>query len=218
MNKIKIILVDDFEIVRAGITAVLSKDSNINIIGEASGAEELFELLKTKTPDIILLDIMMPGKNGVEITQILTKEFPKIKIIIFSGLTEDESFYLAIKSGAHGLMPKTALNDELITAINKVYNGEDFMSKSISIAKLMSFIKKSQIEVEKEKKEINLTDRQIEIIRLISESKSYKEIGNILSISERTVETHKIRILQKLELNSVIELVKFAIKNSIIEV
>jgi len=218
MSKINVILVDDFEIVRAGTTAVLSKDANINIIGEASGADELFVLLKTKTPDIILLDIMMPGRNGVEITQILTKEYPKIKIIIFSGLTEDESFYLAIKSGAHGLIPKTALNNELITAINKVYEGEDYMSKSIPIAKLMSFIKKSQIEVEKEKKEISLTDRQLEIIKLISESKSYKEIGNILSISERTVETHKIRILQKLELNSVIELVKFAIKNSIIEI
>jgi len=218
MNKINVILVDDYEIVRAGAIAVLSNDSNINIIGEASGADDLFKLLKTKIPDIILLDIMMPGKNGVEITQILSKEYPQIKIIIFSGLTEDESFYLAIKSGAHGLMPKTALNDELITAINKVYNGEDYMSKSIPIAKLMSFIKKSQIEVVKEKKEINLTDRQIEIIKLISESKSYKEIGNILSISERTVETHKIRILQKLELNSVIELVKFAIKNSIIEI
>ena len=218
MSKINVLLVDDFEIVRAGTTAVLSKDANINIIGEASGADELFVLLKTKTPDIILLDIMMPGRNGVEITQILTKEYPKIKIIIFSGLTEDESFYLAIKSGAHGLIPKTALNNELITAINKVYEGEDYMSKSIPIAKLMSFIKKSQIEVEKEKKEISLTDRQLEIIKLISESKSYKEIGNILSISERTVETHKIRILQKLELNSVIELVKFAIKNSIIEI
>ncbi len=215
--KIKVILVDDYEIVRAGTMAVLSTDKQIKIIGEASGSEELFELLKTTQPDVILLDIMMPGKTGLEITKILNKEYPNIKIIIFSGLTEDESFYLAIKSGAHGLMPKNALNTELITAIKKVYEGEDFISKSIPIAKLMSFIKKSDIELEKEEKEIDLTNRQIEIIQLISESKSYREIGNLLHISERTVETHKTRILQKLGLNSVIDLVKFAIKNSIIE-
>lgn len=218
MKKIKLILVDDHEIVRAGTTAVLSADNSISVIGEASGADELFELLKSSQPDIILLDIMMPGKTGLEITKILNVKYPNIKIIIFSGLTEDESFYLAIKSGAHGLMPKNALNDELITAIKKVYEGEDYISRSIPIAKLMSFIKKSDIEIEKEKKEIDLTDRQREIIQLICESKSYREIGAILSISERTVETHKTRILQKLELNSVIDLVKFAIKNSIVNI
>jgi len=218
MKKTTVILVDDYEIVRAGTSAVLSTDNNIKVIGEASGANELFALLKTKQPDIILLDIMMPGKTGLEITKILNIEHPNIKIIIFSGLTEDESFYLAIKSGAHGLMPKNALNTELITAIHKVAEGEDYISKSIPIAKLMSFIKKSDIELNNEKKEIDLTDRQIEIIQLICESKSYREIGNILSISERTVETHKTRILQKLELNSVIDLVKFAIKNSIVNI
>ncbi len=218
MSKIKLILVDDHEIVRAGTTAVLSTDNRISVIGEASGADELFELLKSTQPDIILLDIMMPGKTGLEITKILNIKYPNIKIIIFSGLTEDESFYLAIKSGAHGLMPKNALNNELITSIKKVYEGEDYISRSIPIAKLMSFIKKSDIEIEEEEKEIDLTDRQREIIQLICESKSYREIGAILSISERTVETHKTRILQKLELNSVIDLVKFAIKNSIVEV
>ena len=218
MSKINIILVDDYEIVRAGTMAVLSADNTISVIGEASGADELFLLLKNKKPDIILLDIMMPGKTGLEITKILNVEYPDIKIIIFSGLTEDESFYLAIKSGAHGLMPKNALNTELITAIKKVAEGEDYISKSIPIAKLMSFIKKSDIEPEHEEKEVDLTDRQIEIIQLICESKSYREIGAILSISERTVETHKTRILQKLELNSVIDLVKFAIKNSIVSI
>lgn len=217
MSKINIILVDDYEIVRAGTMAVLSSDSNIKVIGEASGADELFKLLEKKVPHIILLDIMMPGKTGLEITKIINVQYPNIKIIIFSGLTEDESFYLAIKSGAHGLMPKNALNTELITAIKKVYQGEDYISRSIPIAKLMSFIKKSDIDVASPKKQIDLTDRQIEIIQLISESKSYREIGQILSISERTVETHKTRILQKLELNSVIELVKYAIKHAIVK-
>lgn len=221
MEKIKLILVDDHPIVRDGIFAALMNEKNIEVVGEASNGDELFRLLnenKVKA-DVILLDLSMPKMSGAEITHILNKEHPNLRVLIFSSYTDEDSIFSSIQAGALGYLPKDAMREELVDAIQQVYNRREYLSKSIPNTILMKFINKSKesggtIET---KKISELTRRELEILKLIAEGYHYKEIGEKLFISARTVETHKNNIMQKLGLNSTIELVKYAIKNSVIQ-
>lgn len=221
MNKIRLILVDDHPIVRDGIFAALMKVNNIEIVGEASNGDELFRLLdenKVKA-DVILLDLSMPKMSGAEITEILTSKHPNLKVLIFSSYTDEDSIFSSIQAGALGYLPKDAMRDELVAAIEQVYNNQEYLSQSIPNTILMKFINKSKTgaELVGDKKISVLTKRELEILRLVAEGLHYKEIGEKLFISARTVETHKNNIMQKLGLNSTIELVKYAIKNKVIE-
>lgn len=220
MNKIRLILVDDHPIVRDGIFAALMKVNNIEIVGEASNGDELFRLLdenKVKA-DVVLLDLSMPKMSGSEITKILVKKHPHLKVLIFSSYTDEESIFSSIQSGALGYLPKDAMRDELVSAIEQVYDGQEYLSKSIPNTILMKFINKSRNgSLQNDNKLSLLTKRELEILKHIAEGMHYKEIGDKLFISARTVETHKNNIMQKLGLNSTIELVKYAIKNRVIE-
>lgn len=219
MSKIKVLLVDDHQIVRDGIFALLIKEHDIEIVGEASNGDELFEKLKFIKPDIIILDISLPKMSGIEIAGILTKDFPQIRIIVFSSYTDEETIFKSIRAGAKGFLPKDSMREDLVEAIKKVHQGFEYLSEKIPNTILMDYIKKAGNQEEKfnNSRLGNLTKREREILKLIADGMSYKEIGNELFISVRTVETHKNNILQKLELKSTIDLVKFAIKNDLID-
>ncbi len=219
MNKIKVLLVDDHQIVRDGIFALLIKEHEIEIVGEASNGDELFEKLKFIKPEIIILDISLPKMSGIEIAAILSRDYPHIRIIVFSSYTDEETIFKSIRSGAKGFLPKDSMREDLVTAIKKVHQGFEYLSDKIPNTILMDYIKKSSSAEDKfnNLKLSNLTKREREILKLIAEGLSYKEIGSELYISVRTVETHKNNILQKLELKSTIDLVKFAIKNDLID-
>ncbi len=217
MEKINLFLVDDHSIVRDGIKALLSDCNEINVLGEASNAEELFTLLEKKTPNVILLDISLPDKSGIEITKILKLEYPNIAVLILSMFTDDDFVINAIKSGAKGYLPKNSKKSELLNAIKTVNSGGDYYSSEISNIVAKRFIQ--QVKNESGENKLNsLTDREKEILVLVVDGLSNKEISYKLFISLRTVETHKTHILQKLELKSTIELVKYAIKNKIIDI
>ncbi len=220
MEKIKLILVDDHPIVRDGIFAALMNDNNIEIVGEASNSDELFRLLdenKVKA-DVVLLDLSMPKMSGTEITKILKEKHSNLKVLIFSSYTDEDSIFSSIQSGALGYLPKDAMRDELVSAIEQVHQGQEYLSKSIPNTILMKFINKSRDgSLNDDNKLSMLTKRELEILKHIAEGMHYKEIGDKLYISARTVETHKNNIMQKLGLNSTIELVKYAIKNRVIE-
>jgi DNA-binding NarL/FixJ family response regulator len=219
MNKIKVLLVDDHQIVRDGIFALLIKEHEIEIVGEASNGDELFDKLKFIKPEIIILDISLPKMSGIEIASILNREYPQIRIIVFSSYTDEETIFKSIRAGAKGFLPKDSMREDLVEAIKKVHQGFEYLSDKIPNTILMDYIKKSGNSDDKFNniKLSNLTKREREILKLIAEGLSYKEIGNELYISVRTVETHKNNILQKLELKSTIDLVKFAIKNDLID-
>jgi DNA-binding NarL/FixJ family response regulator len=219
MSKIKVLLVDDHQIVRDGIFALLIKEHDIEIVGEASNGDELFEKLKFIKPDIIILDISLPKMSGIEIAGILSKDFPQIRIIVFSSYTDEETIFKSIRAGAKGFLPKDSMREDLVDAIKKVHQGFEYLSDKIPNTILMDYIKKAGSQEEKfnNSKLSSLTKREREILKLIAEGMSYKEIGTELFISVRTVETHKNNILQKLELKSTIDLVKFAIKNDLID-
>jgi len=210
-----VIIVDDHQIVRDGISMLLMKTEGINIIAEASNGEKLLIILKTQKPDIIIMDISMPKITGIELTKIIKKEYPEIEVIIFSSHSEGENVVKALEAGAKGVLPKNTIREELIEALKTVYGGKEFISKYIPYSTFVNHIKKSNKDREVE--EI-LSGREIEILKQVVDGKTNKEISELLFISQRTVEKHKSNILNKLEMKSVVDLVKYAIKHKITDV
>lgn len=217
MEKIKIILVDDHQLVRTGIANLLADDQGLEIIGEAPDGKEFFALLKQVKPDMAILDIAMPGPSGIEITKRLHSEYPAIRILILSMHTSEEFIFNAINAGAQGYIPKNTSRKELIEAIYAIHRGEEYFAESISNVILKSYIKKAHTDnKETEIKEQLLSKREIEVLRLFAEGYTNQEIADKLFISIRTVESHKNHIMARLELKTTVDLVKFAIRNHIV--
>jgi DNA-binding NarL/FixJ family response regulator len=217
MEKIRLMLVDDHQLVRTGIANLLEGESGFEIIGEAAEAKELFELLKISQPDIAILDIALPGMSGIEITKKLHHDFPGIRILILSMHTSEEFIFNAINSGARGYLPKNTSRKELIEAIYAIHRGEEYFAESISNVILKSYIKKAKSDTpDAENKESLLSKREIEVLRLFAEGSTNQEIADKLFISIRTVESHKNHIMARLELKTTVDLVKFAIRNNIV--
>ncbi len=219
MANIKIMLVDDHQIVRDGIKALLESLDNVQVIGEAANVQELLEKLETSQPDIIVTDISMPDISGIELTKIINENpnYSGIKVLILSMFTNEDFIFNAIKAGAKGYLPKNTTRRELFDAVNTIYNGDEYFSESISNIILKSYIKKAQGDEQADKKEA-LSVRETEILKHFAQGMANQEIADKLFISIRTVESHKNHIMQKLELKSTVDLIKFAIKNKIVEI
>jgi DNA-binding NarL/FixJ family response regulator len=216
MDVIKVVIVDDHQIIRDGMNAMFLTSKSIKVIGEAADYDELMQLLQRQDPDVIILDIALPGKSGVEITKELREKKKDIKILILSGNASEENIIDSIKAGANGFLPKDTSKDELIEAITLVYNNEEYFGSNMS-----KIIFKSYVNLVKTHKDgesgISLSEREIEIIKLLSDGLSSKEIGDKLFISSRTVESHKANILSKLNLKNCAEMIKYSIKQGIIK-
>jgi len=214
MNKIQIYIVDDHQIVIDGISSYLLGNEEFEITGSASSANELFMLLQKKQPDILILDCKLPGLQGTHIAKIVSDKYPKIKIIFLSSNTDRESLDKAIESGGLGYLSKDVTEEEFLLALSKINKGENYYSTGIQQAVFNSFT--DNIKTETKNHDSPLSNREIEVIRLFVDGLSYKEIADRLSISSRTVETHKKHILEKLDLKTTVDLVKYAIRNGII--
>ena len=214
MNKTQIYIVDDYQIVIDGISSYLLGNEEFELKGSASSASELFELLQNKLPDILILDMKLPGLQGNHIAKIITEKYPQIKIIFLSSNTDKESLKEAIESGGLGYLSKDVTEEEFLLALKKIKDGENYYSIGIQQAVFNGFT--SNVKIQSTHNDIPLSKREIDVIKLFVDGFSYKEIAERLSISKRTVETHKKNILDKLELNSTVDLVKYAIRNGII--
>ncbi|MBL4648826.1 MAG: response regulator transcription factor [Aureispira sp.] len=213
---IHIILVDDHQIVIDGIRAMLLTNKFIKVIGTALDGEKLWELLRHKTPQVLLLDMNLPTMNGIEITKKVLAEHPDIRILMLTANTDKNTILHAVKVGVHGFLPKECSKEELLIAIERIANGEHYFGKDIASTVYQSFAHqvsgKSKINSNSE-----LTEREIEVVRGFANGQSYKEIGATLFISPRTVETHKKNIFKKLHFKNQAELIKYAIKEGIIQ-
>ncbi len=219
MNKIKIILVDDHHIVRDGIKSLLSENEKIEITGEATSGYELFQLLNKRIPDLILLDISLPKMSGIEVAKVLSSNFKQIKILMLSMHISEDFIFNAVKAGVKGYLPKNTTREELLSAITEIYEGKEFFSKSISDVILKSYLSKARLGLDISKNKLNnLTNREREILQYVAEGMNNPDIAQMLSISIRTVETHKASIMKKLDLKNTVDLVKFAIKNNITKI
>ena len=205
-------MADDHPVVRKGLQSCLSRQERLKIVGEASDGDEALRLTRELVPDVVLMDINMPRMNGLTVTETLRQELPKVKVLVLSVHSNKEYIFRIIQAGAQGYVSKEAAPEELLKAIESVHAGEAFFSPEIARAAL------SQLVNNGGKKEgfAQLTDREREVLALIAEGRSNKEIANDLGIGVRTIETHRERIMRRLEIHSVAGLTKFAIANGIV--
>jgi len=205
---IRILLADDHPVVRKGIGSCLSRKPNLQIIAEAGDGQEALKKAKELRPDVVVMDIDMPNMNGLAVTEALRKEAPQIKVLILSMHGSSEYVMRIIQSGAKGFVLKNASPDELIKAIETVQSGEAFFSPDAAKAALNHFVRGNNSGgVDGEL----LTSREREVLIQIADGLSNKEIASRLGVGVRTVETHRERIMRKLNIHSVAGLTKFAI-------
>jgi DNA-binding NarL/FixJ family response regulator len=218
MKKITIILVDDHRIVRDGLRSLLQEEDDIDVIGTAESYDGLVELFSTiGTPDILILDISLPDISGIEVANIVSIKYPEIKIIMLSMYLNEDFIFNSLKAGAKGYLPKNTSKHELLEAIRQINQNQEYFTDEITNIILKSYLKKIKQEPEPNET-TKLTRREEEIIRYVAEGLSNKDISDKLFISSRTVESHKNHIMNKLELKTNIDLIKFAIKNNIIQI
>lgn len=216
MEVIKIILVDDHTLFRDGIKSILDDEEHISVIEEAADAQMLFEKLLLQHPDMVITDISLPDMSGIEIASKINKLYPDIKILILSMHNNEEFILSALKAGANGYLSKDIESAELLEAIHSVMNGKIYFNKEISQTIINNYRGGDQVD-SKSSANNNLTDREIEVVKLVGEGFINKEIADKLCISIRTVDAHKSHIMQKLGLKSTVDLVKYAIKNKLID-
>jgi DNA-binding NarL/FixJ family response regulator len=218
-KKIGIFLVDDHQIVRDGIKSLLQNAPGITISGEASSGKELLAKITSSDTEIILMDISIPDISGIELTKQVLKNYPEIKVLILSMYTQEDFIVNAIAAGAKGYLPKNTTRIELLKAISEIYEGNEYYSDTISKIILENYIsnvrKTTETEPEKEKENDLLSSREKQILQMFVEGISNQEIADKLFISIRTVESHKNHIMQKLGIKSIVELIKYAIRNKI---
>ena len=211
---IRVILADDHTLVRAGVRALLEKLPGVTVIGDAGDGREVLNLVKAHPPDVVLMDIAMPGLNGLEAAERMARDFPKVRVIMLSMHNNEEYVLRAIKSGASGYLLKKAATAELETALHRVADGEIYLSREISTQLHRKFPlqgianRKSPYEL--------LTGRQREILQLIAEGQNTKGIAEILKVSPKTVEYHRMKLMTGLDVHDVPGLVRLALRVGLI--
>lgn len=218
MAAVDVVLVDDHQLIRMGITALLSSEEGINIVGEVESAKNVLAQVAFKKPNVVLMDISLDDGDGIVLTKEVCKNHPEIKVIMLSMHIKEDYIQRSLKAGASGYILKDSPKDELIKAIKEVAKGGTYFAADVSQVMLSSYITKAGDFTGKKKKSNGLTNREIEIIRLLADGLSNQKIADLLGISHRTVDTHRTNIMQKVKVKNVAELIKYAIVNKLIEV
>ncbi len=220
MKNFRILIADDHSIVREGIKNMLKEIDGFEIVGEAENGNEAIELISKLSPDILITDISMPEMSGIEAIQIIKKEFPDVKTLILTIHSEEEYIEQIIKSGATGCLYKNAGKSEFELAIRTIGSGENYYCRGFSnfILKDYCTMKENSGNENQKDKSSYLTSREKQILKLIAEEVSNNDIAEKLFISVRTVETHRKNMMQKLNLDSTVALIKYAIHEGIIKV
>ncbi len=211
MSKIRILVVDDHALLRDGIRALLSLHDDIEIVAEASEGKEAIEKTRELVPDVVVMDIAMPGMDGLEATRRIAKKEPTVKVLVLTQHDNKEYILAAIKAGAAGYVPKGALGSELISAIRTVHKGDSFLYPSAAAVLIGDYLR----QVEEEPYD-RLTDREREILKLITEGHTSREIAEMLFISIKTVLGHRTKIMEKLDIHNRTELIKYAIRKGLV--
>ena len=212
---IRIVLADDHAVVRGGLRALLQQQEDFQVVGEASDGREAVALANSLHPDVIVMDLSMPILNGTEASRQVTSQHPEIAIIVLT-MHSDEAYVLrALKAGARGYLLKESAEADLIAAIRAVQNGKAFFSPEVSRVLVQDYVRQLQDRDIEDSYEL-LTPREREILQLIAEGKSNKDVANLLNLSVYTVETHRGNIMEKLGLHTVPELILYAVRKGVI--
>jgi len=213
MSAIRILLADDHTLVRAGWRALLESLPEVKVVAEAADGHEALAFAKAHEPHVVLMDVAMSGLNGLETTARLVKDFPDVRVIVLSMHANEEYIWQALRAGASGYLLKSASTAELETALQAVGRGETYLDPAIARRVIAGYLsgaaqKKSSIE--------QLSPRQREILQLIAEGRSTKEIAFLLNLSAKTVETHRAQVMERLDIHDVPGLVRYAIRQGLV--
>lgn len=210
---IRVIVVDDHEIFRSGLKMVINKLGYARVVAEAANGAEFLQLLDEEETDIVLMDIEMPVMNGIEATRQALEKKPGLKVIALTMFTEDAYIQHMIEAGAKGFLIKNIRKDVLDRAIQAVYNGKTYYSEE-----LWDYFTKSIVKEEKTENDLVITRRELEVLHLLAEGLSNKEIGDRLFVSERTIVGHKSNLMTKTNTKNTVSLLAFAIRNGLIHI
>jgi len=213
---IRLIIADDHEIFRDGLALMLSRQKDIILLGQASNGKELAELTEQQNPDVIITDIKMPVMDGIQASRLILKKQPDTKIIALSMFDEETLIVDMLEAGAKGYLLKNADKQEVLDAIETVYEDKTYYCHHTS-ARLTNMIVKSNFNPYKKKEPVSFNEREIEIIKLICQQNSSKEISDKLYLSSRTVEGYRTKILEKMNAKNTVGVVVYALKHNLIE-
>lgn len=208
---IKVVLADDHKIVRHGLSKILSSESDISVVGEAQDSDEALALVRSKDVDVVVLDITMPGRSGLETLKELRKTRPELAVIVLSMHPADQYAVRVLRAGAAGYISKESAPDELVTAIQKAYQGEKYIQADV--ARLLARFIEHGLTEEPHKL---LSDREYEVLRLIAAGKGITQISELMNLSVKTVSTYRSRIVAKTGLLSNAEMTRYAIEHSLV--
>jgi two-component system response regulator NreC len=215
MASIRILLADDHTVVRDGLRALLEKQADMTVIGEAADGRDSVRLAEEHSPDVVVMDIAMPNMNGIEATRRILAQNPNCNVVILS-MHQDESYVLrSLKAGAKGYLLKDSLRGDVIDAIRTVSQGRSYLTRKVSRILQEDYVRQMERRGVEDSYDL-LTGREREILQLVAEGKTNKEVATFLNISLTTVETHRTHILQKLGLHSIPELILYAVRKGII--
>ncbi len=215
MRKIRILLADDHKLMRSGLRVLLEQQAGLTVVAEASDGREAVALVPSHKPDVLVMDIGMPNLNGIEAATQITQSHPEISIVMLS-MHSDESYVLrALKAGAKGYLLKDSAEADLIRAVHSVAEGKSFFSPAVSKVLLDDYVRKLKRSGTDDPYDL-LTPREREILQLVAEGKSNKDVAQMLNLSVYTVETHRSNIMEKLNLHGVPELILYAVRRGII--
>jgi len=209
-SSIKVLVADDHEIVRQGLKTIISEHSDLSIAGEAENGNQVLKILKKTKVDVVLLDFDMPEKNGLDTLIELKALYPKLPVMILSIFPEDHYGTRFLKAGASGYLQKSSATDQLIDAIRKVFNGGKYISSALT-DKLVTGLNKDKEQFLHE----SLTDREFQVFRLLATGKKLKEMADELCLSINTISTYRSRILQKMDMKSNADVIRYAIENGL---
>jgi DNA-binding NarL/FixJ family response regulator len=215
MDVIKVLLADDHTIVRKGLRSLLESENGILVVGEAADGREAIDQVGRLRPDVVIMDIGMPGLNGLESTRQIKARYANIQVLILTVHTSEEYVFQILRAGASGYVVKQAAPKELISAIRAVGCGEAFLSPSISRKVVDEFVKNGAATTKWDSYE-KLTPREREVLQLIAEGHPTRVIAELLHISVKTVETHRAHLMEKLDMRSTAELTRYAISKGVI--
>jgi two-component system, NarL family, response regulator NreC len=215
MNKLKVLLADDHGVVRKGLRFVLERNARIQVVGEAADGREAVKLAEQLEPQVVVMDIAMPNLNGIDATTQIVKKNPKIGVVILSMYSDEAYLVRVLSAGARGYLLKDSAETELLRAVESVGEGKPFFSPAIAQTLLEDYMRRLQQEHLQDSYDL-LTDREKEILQLLAEGKSNKEVAAVLNLSLHTVETHRMHIMQKLNLHNTAEIVLYAVRKKVI--
>ncbi len=215
MSQIRILLVDDHAIVRLGLKTLIGDQPNMEVVGEASTAAEAVRAAERLRPDVVLMDIRMPGEGGLEATRQITARFPQIKVVMLTSFADDELVVRAIRAGAVGYVLKQVDNAELLRAVEAAARGDALLDPATT-ARLLVRVRENERKADEDAFR-ELSDRELDVLAPLARGKTNAEIGRLLNLSEKTVSNYVSTILEKLHLTNRIELATYAVEHHLFE-